>query len=288
MKRLFTYFAFALAALSLISPATAKSKQEKAEGLVEKAADTVNYFAGDSAYGPLWSTADNAKAMVIIPRSYRGGFIFGASGGNAIMIARNDDGTWSEPTFFTVGSVSFGFQAGVEASETVLLVMTQRGMERLLSTTVKLGADLSIAAGPLGAGAKAQTADILAFSRSRGLYGGVSLEGALLKTRRSWNEAYYNAPVTPADIIYREKVANPLSSQLQSAVWTLAHRDNPASVAPIQPAGDFEPTVLSDAYNQPIEQGGLPEEPVVFEDDVIYGAPLTELDTGSEDVDGRF
>ena len=173
--------AFAVfSATALTAPAEARSKGEKAERLVVKAAETVSYFAQDSAYEPMWDLADNAKAMVVIPRSLRGGFMFGASGGNAVMVARNEDGGWSEPTFFTIGSISFGFQAGGEASEIILLVMTQRGVEQLLSTSVKLGGDLSLAAGPVGGGAKAQTADILAFARSRGLYGGVSLEGAVL------------------------------------------------------------------------------------------------------------
>ena len=154
MKRLLSIIgAFSAAIVMTIAPASAKPKGEKAEDLVIKAAETVSYFANDSAYEPLWNTADQAQAMVIIPKSLRGGFIVGASGGNAVMLARNEDGSWSEPTFFTVGSISFGFQAGFEGSETILLVMTQRGMEHLLSTTVKLGADLSIAAGPIGAAA---------------------------------------------------------------------------------------------------------------------------------------
>lgn len=254
--------AFAVA----LSPAAAKSKREKAEALISKSADTVAYFADDSAYTPLWETADDAKAMVIIPKSIRGGFIIGGSGGNAVMIARNDDGTWSEPTFFTIGSVSFGFQAGAEASETILLVMTRRGMEHLLSSTVKLGADLSLAAGPIGAGAKAQTVDVLAFSRSRGLYGGISLEGALLKTRQSWNRAYYNAEVTPADIIYRERAANPQSTLLQNAAWALAHRDEPAMIAPVTPS-----------YTDPVTGEPL-KEPAEYEDDAVYGAPLGRSD----------
>jgi SH3 domain-containing YSC84-like protein 1 len=248
-----------------LTPAYAKSKREKAEILVAKAADTVAYFANDSAYEPLWDLADDAKAMVIIPRSYRGGFIFGASGGNAVMIARNEDGSWSEPTFFTIGSVSFGLQIGGEMSESVLLVMTNRGMERLLSTTVKLGADVSLAAGPVGGGAKAQTADILAFARSRGLYGGLSLEGALLKSRGSWNQEYYGANVTPADIIFREKVARPQSAMLQNSVWALANRDQPVMIAPVQP-------ILLD----PVTGEPLPAEPV-YEDDAIYGAPLEPI-----------
>ncbi|NWG71257.1 MAG: lipid-binding SYLF domain-containing protein, partial [Parvularculaceae bacterium] len=215
-------FAFALLAVALAAgaPAEAKSKREKAENLVAKAAETTQYFTTDSAFEPLWDLADDAKAMIVIPRQIRGGFIFGGAGGNALMVARNDDGSWSQPTFFTVGAFSFGFQAGAEASEIILLVMTQRGMEHLLSTTVKLGGDISIAAGPIGAGAKAQTTDVLAFARSRGLYGGVSLEGAVLKTRGDWNSAYYNADVSPADIIYKQKAYNPQSASLQNAAAT--------------------------------------------------------------------
>ena len=249
-----------------LTPAHAKSKREKAEELVVKAADTVAYFAGDPAYEPLWDTADNAKAMVIVPRSLRGGFIFGASGGNAIMIARNEDGSWSEPTFFTIGSLSFGLQIGGEMSESILLVMTNRGMEQLLSTNVKLGADVSLAAGPVGGGAKAQTTDILAFSRSRGLYGGLSLEGALLKARHSWNRGYYGGDVTPVDIIYRGRASRPQSATLQNAVWALAHRNEPALIAPVQP------TQLDPVTGEP-----LPAEPI-YEDDAVYGAPLEPID----------
>lgn len=262
--------AFGAAIMIAMTPAAAKPKQEKAEELIVKAADTVSYFANDSAYEPLWSAADDAKAMVIIPKSLRGGFIVGASGGNAVMVARNDDGSWSEPTFFTVGSLSFGFQAGIEQSETILLIMTQRGMEHLLSTTVKLGADLSLAAGPIGAGAKAQTVDVLAFSRSRGLYGGVSLEGAVLKSRGSWNREYYQANVTPADVIYREKVSRPQSAVLQNAVWALAHRDQPGA----QPA---HMAPMSPAKVDPVTGEPLPEDPE-YEDDEVYSAPLEPID----------
>ena len=277
--RLLTLIAAAIAALTLAAaPAEARSKGEKAQRLVVNAADTVSYFAQDSAYEPLWDLADNAKAMVVIPRSLRGGFMFGASGGNAVMVARNENGGWSEPTFFTIGSVSFGFQIGGEASETILLVMTQRGVEQLLSTSVKLGGDLSLAAGPVGGGAKAQTADILAFSRSRGLYGGVSLEGAVLKTRHGWNSGYYGEEVSPVDVIYREKVAQPQSAVLQNAVWALANR----SAAPVQPLpsqnapGQEGPANIAPVRPvavDPVTGEPLPAEPV-YEDDAIYGEPL--------------
>jgi len=261
-------FAPALVAALLFAgaPAEAKSKREKAENLVAKAAETTQYFTTDDAFEPLWSLAGSAKAMVIVPRQIRGGFIFGGAGGNAVMVARNDDGSWSQPTFFTIGAFSFGFQAGAEASEIILLVMTQRGMEHLLSTSVKLGGDISVAAGPIGAGAKAQTTDILAFARSRGLYGGVSLEGAVLKTRGDWNSAYYNADVSPPDIIYKQRAYNPQSANLQNAAAGLAARNRGAMVAPVRPQYSAAPQPLVPAAPAP-NQGQ-------YDDDAAWAAPV--------------
>lgn len=261
-----TFLAFAA------TPAAAGDKREEAIELVEEAAETIAYFAQDSAFEPMWSLADDAKAIVVIPNQWRAGFVFGGSGGDAVMIARNKDGAWSQPTFYVVGAGSFGFQAGVEKSEIVLLVMTQRGMEHLLSTTVKLGADVSLAAGPIGAGAKAQTTDILAFSRSRGLYGGLTLEGAVLKTRRNFNKAYYAADVSPAEIIYQGDVYNPASAALQNSVWRLANKDAPASLAPAvapasQPSDPYAPT------NDPTQPRNDD-----YEDDAVWGAPIGKDD----------
>jgi lipid-binding SYLF domain-containing protein len=269
--------AAALSVAIATAPASAGSKREEAIELVEEAAETITYFAQDSAFEPMWSLADQAKAIVVIPNSWRAGFVFGGSGGDAVMIARNKDGTWSQPTFFVVGSGSFGFQAGIEKSEIVLLVMTQRGMEHLLSTSVKLGADLSIAAGPIGAGAKAQTTDILAFSRSRGLYGGMTLEGALLKTRKNFNKAYYAADVTPAEVIYKGEVYNPVSASLQNSVWRLAHKDAPSTLAPA-----VAPAPLADPYAPQSAPYGAPQPQPVdpnaqkpgYEDDAAWGAPI--------------
>lgn len=209
------------AALGAASPAAAESKQVKAANLVDKASETVEFFLGDEPYAALRDYAGKAKAVVIIPTQYRGGFIFGGSGGNAVMLARNEDGTWTYPAFYTIGSFSFGLQAGGEVSELVLLVMTERGKERILSSTVKLGADITAAAGTLGGGAKAQTVDVIAFSRSRGLYGGISVEGAVLKTRPSWNKAYYGAPVSSSDIVFRHAAQNPQADRLRSDVGRL-------------------------------------------------------------------
>jgi lipid-binding SYLF domain-containing protein len=279
-----TYFRAGLAAaigVALVTvPALAGDKREEAVELVEDSAETIAYFAQDSAFEPMWSLADEAKAVVIIPDRWRAAFFFGGAGGDAVMIARNKDGTWSQPTFFAIGAGSVGFQWGVEKSEVVLLVMTQRGMEHLLSTSVKLGADVSLAAGPLGAGAKAQTTDILSFSRSRGVYGGVSLEGAVLKTRPNFNKAYYAADVTPAEIIYKGEVYNPVSASLQNSVYRLAHKDAPANLAPaVAPAGPTDryapQTAPADPYGAPVQDPVDPNAPKTgYEDDAVWGAPI--------------
>ena len=135
---------------------------------------------------------------------------------------RGEGGTWTYPAFYTIGSVSFGFQIGGQASEVILLAMTDRGVTTLLQNSVKLGADVGIAAGPYGAGAQAATAnisaDILSFSRSKGLYGGVSLDGAIVDVRDSLNKAYYAKPVTPTDILVKRNVSNAHADKLRASV----------------------------------------------------------------------
>jgi len=96
--------------------------------------------------------------------------------------------------------------------------MTERGMEKLLASSFKLGADLTVAAGPVDGGAKAQTADVLTYTRSKGAFGGMSIDGTVVKTRDKLNEAYYGKPASPTDIIIRKSVSNPQADKLRSAV----------------------------------------------------------------------
>jgi SH3 domain-containing YSC84-like protein 1 len=165
----------------------------------------------------------SAKGVFIAPQVLRGAFIFGVSGGSGVFFARGErPGQWNGPAFYTMGEASFGLQAGGDASEIVLVAMTDRGVTALLSTSVKLGADASVAAGPVGVGVRAATAnlsvDILSFSRSKGLYGGVSVEGAVVATRGALNTAYYGREVRPADILIRGAVSNPHAAPLVAVI----------------------------------------------------------------------
>jgi lipid-binding SYLF domain-containing protein len=159
--------------------------------------------------------------VLISPRILRAGFVVGGSGGRALLVAR-DGRTWAGPAFYDLLTTSVGFQAGVDVSEAVIVVMTDKGLNSLLSPSFKIGVDASIAVGPTGAGARSTvTADLVAFTRSKGLYGGVNLDGTVVNANAAWNEVFYGRPnVRPTDI-FRKTVTNsealPLLADLDAA-----------------------------------------------------------------------
>ena len=191
----------------------------KPEKLVQEAQRVFENFKVDPDMGWFRSNVKKAKGVFIVPSLLKAGFVWGGSGGSGVFLGHDEKtDKWSYPAFYTMGSGSFGFQAGVEKAEIILMVMTQRGVESMVSSSFKLGGDVSVAAGPVGAGAKVQTADIIAFSRTKGLFGGIAIEGAVIKIRDKWNSAYYGKSVSPADIIIRSDVANPQADGLREVV----------------------------------------------------------------------
>ena len=206
-------------------PAWSDDAQD-ARQLVEKAKLTVEQFQTDSNMGTLRDLAKKAKGMLILPQMVRAAFIVGGSGGSGVLMARDEKARkWNGPAFYTLGGASFGFQAGADAAEVVILAMTERGVTKLLSPQVKLGADVSVAAGPVGGGASAATAglsaDLISFSMAKGLYGGFSVDGSVAGVRAALNEAYYGKPVTPADILIKGAAKNAHANGLLGAVAKL-------------------------------------------------------------------
>jgi len=198
-----------------------------AKELVEKARLTIEKFTSSSAMGGFRDLAKKAKGVFISPQVLRGAFIFGVSGGSGVLLAREGTGSkWAGPAFYSMGEASFGLQAGADAQEVVLLAMTERGVTNLLSPTAKLGTDASVAAGPVGIGVTAETAglsaDILSFALSKGVFAGVSLEGAVVGVRESLNKAYYGKEVNATDILIRRTVTNPQAAPLLEAVGKVA------------------------------------------------------------------
>jgi lipid-binding SYLF domain-containing protein len=166
---------------------------------------TLDNFLRDPQMTWLQKNLPRAKAVLIAPEIVKAGFIIGGSGGRAVLLARDaQSGKWRGPVFYTMATGSVGFQAGVAASETVTTVMTEKGLNSLLATSVKLGGDASVAAGPVGTGASGDvTTDFVAFARSKGVYGGLNLDGTVITANDDWNKAYYGKPVMAPDVVVR-------------------------------------------------------------------------------------
>jgi len=145
---------------------------------------------------------DEARAVVVVPDSIKAGLIIGARRGRGLLSVKNSDGTWSNPSFVSLTGGSIGFQAGVQSSDIVLVFRSDRGLESIVNGKFTLGADVGVAAGPVGRSASAATdgefkADIWSWSRARGLFAGVALDGAVLAIDDRANEQVYGRDTTP-------------------------------------------------------------------------------------------
>ena len=216
--RLIRFSVAAVLAILSITAFAQEGKNERQE-LVNKAQKTFENFAADPNMGWFRNHIKNVKGIFIVPTLLKAGFIFGGSGGSGVLLGRDEKtGKWSYPAFYTMGSATFGLQIGGQAAEVVLLIMTRKGMDAMLSTKFQLGADASVAAGPVGAGAQAATVDILQFSRTKGVFGGLTMEGAAIAIRDEWNRQYYGKPVRPVDIVVRREVRNKAADPLRKTV----------------------------------------------------------------------
>lgn len=147
----------------------------------------------------------DAKAIAVIPDMVKAGFIFGGRRGEGLISVKTPDGTWSNPSFITMTGGSVGFQIGVSSTDVVLVFRTQRGVDSIVDGKFTLGADAAAAAGPVGRNASASTdgqfkAEIYSYSRSRGLFAGVALDGSALRIDYDANAAIYGAGITPRRI----------------------------------------------------------------------------------------
>ena len=190
-----------LAALALVTLASADTPREKAEDRLQRAAEVLEQIMNAPDKGIPEEVVRNAKCIAVVPHEIRGGFIVGARGGKGVATCRADNG-WSAPAFFTIAGGSFGAQIGIEGVDNVLMIMNQKGMDRLLSDKFEIGAEASAAAGPVGRHASAGTdwkleTEILSYSRAKGIFAGVSLDGAYVRPDSEVMRVVYGANVTP-------------------------------------------------------------------------------------------
>lgn len=177
-----------------------EKKDSKAVDRVQAAADVLNEIQSAPDSGIPEEVLGKAECVAVVPSMLKGGFIFGGKYGRGIASCRTPKG-WSAPAFFTVAGGSFGFQIGGQAVDLVMLVMNNDGMQHLLSSQFALGADASVAAGPVGRHAEGNTdwklrAQVLTYSRARGVFAGVSLNGARVKQDKDSTRDFYGHMVT--------------------------------------------------------------------------------------------
>lgn len=192
------------------SPALAADPQK----LVEDSAALAKSLLADPQWADLHELFDAAKAVILTPDFLKAGFVLGGAGGHCVMVARNPEtGAWSSPSFCMIGEASIGFQIGASTAEVMMLVMTDGAVDKLASGTAKLGGEAGIAFGAFGSGIKGNTTfnldrDIYAFSRNRGLFGGMAIEGGWIGPDTEYNHAYYGEPVTARNILIDGTVRN--------------------------------------------------------------------------------
>ncbi len=187
---------------------------------------TLSNFLHDPNMDWLQRNFGRAKAVIITPEIVKAGFIFGGSGGRALVVARDPkSGKWLGPAFYAVATASVGFQVGISVAEGVTLVMTDKGFNSLLATSFKIGGDASVAAGPVGTGARSDiVADLITFNRAKGLYGGLNLDGTIVTASDDWNASFYGKSVLPPDILVRASVHNEAADKLLAQVTTAANK----------------------------------------------------------------
>jgi len=233
--------AVVLAVLALAGCQTGSGGEQT---LVDRAALTVQEIMTQKLSDDPKIMLGRAKGVMICPRVFKAGFFFGGEGGSCVLLARSGNGTWSYPTFYDIGSGSFGFQFGVQDSQLMLLIMTNRGLNAVMDSQVRLGANLSVAVASVGAGVQGATtaavgADILAFAEARGLFGGVSLDGGVMSARTDMNQSYYGQPLAARQIVLQMQGSNPGADPLREVLTRYGGGGNQAPAGP--PGGVYQP-----------------------------------------------
>jgi lipid-binding SYLF domain-containing protein len=210
----------AMVTFTMVPPVAADDQKD----LVDQARITFDAFLADSNMSWFRDHVKDAKGIFIVPQFLKAAFFFGGAGGSGVLLAKDEKtGEWSEPAFYTMGAASFGFQFGAQAAEVVLLILTKRGVDSILVGNFKVGADASVAVGPVGAGVEGATTpnlsvDLLTFVRAKGLFAGIALDGAGLASRDEWNKDYYGKAMDAKQIVQGREVSSPHSSALREAL----------------------------------------------------------------------
>lgn len=248
MKRLISVSATILVAL-VCSTAIAASKTEKR---VDNAIDVYRDFTQIPEQGIPPSIMRNAHGIAILPGVIKVGFTIGGRFGRGVLVVRQDDGSWSNPAFVSLGGGSLGLQIGAQSTDIILVFRDQRSIDNIFNGKLTLGGDASAAAGPVGRQATAATderlnAEIFSYSRNRGLFAGVALDGAWIGMDEKSNEDYYGNGMSPEEILSANNMPTPLAAdQLVNLIAATAPRLDvpPTSRAAMATPAAQEPQIV--------------------------------------------
>jgi lipid-binding SYLF domain-containing protein len=232
--------------------------QTEQQTLVDRATLSVQEMLTAPDSGDRAWAMKRARAVMICPRVFRASFIVGGAGGDCVLAARDGNGSWSSPAFFQLSTASVGLQIGLQDSEILMTILTEKGLNAVMDSRFKIGGDASVAFAQMGAGVEGATtaalrADILAFSQSSGLFAGISLNGSLLAAKSEWDRAYYGRDIGAREIVVDMKVNNPGADPLR----TILAKYGAQSSAP--PAEATLPTPPPEAPATPQASGGAPQ-----------------------------
>ncbi len=215
-----------LVVLALLVPLVAcagPTQESEAQRLVDRATLTVEDIMSSPNSADVGQTLRNARAVMICPEVFKAGFIIGGSGGGCVLVGRAAQGSWSAPAFYSIGSGSLGLQAGIQDASVLMMIMNDKALNAVINSQFKIGADASIAIATVGAGIGGSTtaamrADIVTFAQERGLFAGVSLDGALLSSDFSADQVYYGANSDARQIVVGMQANNPGANPLRAVL----------------------------------------------------------------------
>jgi lipid-binding SYLF domain-containing protein len=206
--------------------ATPSRADARRQSLVDQCLESSRKVLNGKDYPDAVKLMAKARAVLIIPELVQGGFIIGAAGGRGAFLTRSGPGNWSYPAFYGMGSGSLGLQIGGKVSEIVFIVLTEKGLNALLNSKFKFGAEAGVTMVAVGVGIEGATtaaagADIVAFSNSNGLFAGASIEGSYLDADNDWNALYYGQGATARAIVLDRRFSNPGAEPLRQflAQW---------------------------------------------------------------------
>jgi lipid-binding SYLF domain-containing protein len=207
-----------LLALAWLTPALAASKAEATTKVKEAQVVMENVMSSEDNSIP-HDLLKKAKAVAIFPDMVKAGFLVGGQYGTGVVMARRDDGSWGPPAFFTMGGASFGLQIGAQAADVVLVIMKQRGLDGLLKNKIRFGADVGVAVGPVGRRGEASIsgasgyADAYSYSRTKGLFAGLSLEGGGIEYDAKSTGKFYGKNLKVRDVLQGAKATPPATAR---------------------------------------------------------------------------